>query len=207
MAKQQGGDGKGLSKFRTAAEDAADRRSARHNKRRNRRGKDLGGTDFRAGTGTIFAGVRADRAAEREEREQARRQALLEREFNNTLSHLQRFGNQPVPGYASQRPRWTVTGHAAAERLLHLYFFGPDNEIGAQELGMGDRVVGEVRRRFAGACFLRTLHGLPGQEQSWFEEALAAAQAFHEGRRTVARQAAVEAPAPIADQATVPAAT
>ena len=182
MAKNQGGDGKGQSKFRTSEEDATDRRA----------GEVLfGQITGQPGNLTGLSGIGAERAARIRLMEEQRRYLLAEA-FNNTLLHLTRFGKQLVPGYAGMRPRWTVSAHAAAEALLNLYFYGTAEEIVGQELLMGERVVAEVRRRFAGTCHLNgQVSDTPGQEQPWFEQALADARAFHEGRRarTAGRQA------------------
>ncbi len=223
MAQNEGGNGKGISKFRTAEDDAAARRKARANKRRNRTGN-KGGTDTplfgdtpgQTGNQTGLSRVGAERAerirrdeerarfeAERElyraEKLAAERTAAIDKAYADTLGHLTRFGNKLVPGNMGMRPRWSVNTAKEARDLLCIYFYGSPVEIEPQEMRVGERIVAEVRRRFASACYFdSTIQGTIGQELGWFKEAFEAAAAFHSERKAqlaVERAEAKAAPA------------
>jgi len=192
MAQNQGGDGKGHSKFRTAEEDAADRRAAKA--RRRGRGKgftpDPNGTVLDAARMDRAVGVTAAALGVQRQRE------MRTKAYETTLVHLISFGEKMVklPGKPDLRPRWVANAQAAAAELLRLYFFGTPIEIQTQELRMGQRVIDEVRRRFAGACYFNDrIEDTPGQELEWFEEAYAAAVEFHTKRKAAKAAAQTQA--------------
>ena len=107
--------------------------------------------------------------------------------FEAACSHLRRFGRMTLPGRKNGHRRWSEEQIEAAVALLRLYFFAPADaadQITSQEATLDMRVVGEVRRRFANACFVgSSIQGTPGQAQSWFEEVMETTVAFHVGRR------------------------
>jgi len=197
MAKNQGSEGAGQSKFRTAEQDAADRRAAQLRKKRGRRGQ--GGTDFRTGGGaTLLDGIHQDRLERRQEQQERREQqraAAIEKAYSTTLDHLTRFGEKMIPDKdGTTAPRWTSNMIFAAAELLRLYFYGSTEEIVECEARTSKRILDEVRRRFAGACFFtRELKGnpgnqdRPGQQLEWFETAFEAAARFHTQRKEARR--------------------
>lgn len=199
---QQGSNGGGHSKFRTAEEDAADRRAARDRKRRGgRRPAGLAGEP----TGTVDRsrpGIRSlgRMRAERAQREAERLTNLVREAHRETLGHLDRFTGAQIPdGKGGTKRRWTDQQGLHGEELLRRYFFSPvvdedsteePESLEELEERVGKRVVNEVRRRFAGACCLNNgVQGTPGQDQEWFPEALAAATEFHASRRAAAMAA------------------
>lgn len=182
--------GKGASKSISPAQHAENKRIAQA--RRARRGGKSGGKsgDQQASGTDIISLAQADRETVRAEAREARRQRALTEAFKTALEHLTRFAQKPVPYKEGERARWTENAMAAATALLNLYFFGSEESdltevrITEQELGMGERVVAEVRKRFATACFLSSkVKDTPGQEQSWFEAVYTATREFHVHRR------------------------
>lgn len=201
MAQNQGGEGKGKSKEALSSEKQDALRKAKKTTRRK-------GGKGRLATGTtLFEGIQQDRKEQREERETERLEAI-DRAYTRALEHLTRFGEKQVPGYASMRPRWSTSTLANAKDLLQMYFYTATiDEITALEERVGERIYGEVRRRFASACHFEwnargtTAHGLP-----WFKDALAAAKQFHEelraNRRGPKRTPATTNPTQTADAET-----
>ena len=190
MAQNTGGEGKGHSKIATTAEeDAKVRRAAKQRRRLNRKNEKQ---EQLGANGDVLAMARMDRDTHvtRSALGVMRSRKFIDRAYEETIGHLERYGATNRPG--TNRPRWSENAAHAATTLLYLYFYGPKtghvwSAIEAQESTMGNLIVRQVRARFATAClFNRSLEGMPGQDLIWFPEALEEARSFHESRQAKA---------------------
>jgi hypothetical protein len=188
---QEQSNGKGSSKFRTAEQDAADRRAAKQRRRPKGSGRHGDGE-------SLLVGIRNDREEAREEAHQQRERELqmaLERAHNEALKHLRRYGSHTIPhksGGAVVRPRWSDAVQGITEALLRAYFYGETDDIARREAELNEKVLTEVRQRFASAClFDREVKETPGQAQPWFADMLEVCKAFHAARREAKRVGSV----------------
>lgn len=108
----------------------------------------------------------------------------LEGAYRRTAQHLKRFSEGSAYGLGG-RPRWSTYTLQQAELLLRAYFFGPDQEITTLEGQLPIQIVGEVRRRYAGICYLSPMVGAltVGKSQEWHKEHYEEAKAFHKARK------------------------